>query len=104
MIVKATVTSIFANYNHLIVFITVTNETDDVFMVEARNQLKLSKELLSSLITILVKAFDGNYAFLPVLRELSFVDHTKSTISNLSFNTEVLGCKVDLLEWYKKIF
>lgn len=42
--IKASIGSILINCNHIIAFIAVTNERDDVFITEAGYELKLNKE------------------------------------------------------------
>lgn len=92
MIIKASIVSILVNYDHLIGFITITDERDDILMMELGNQVKFGKELILSLMTLRIKAFDGNYEVFPMLRELSSINDTKSTISDPSFRAEACGC------------
>ena len=102
--IKALILSKFGNYDHLIGLITIANECNDVWMMETGNHLEFITELVVSLTTIPIKAFDGYCAFIPFFRELPYVDETESTISNQSFRTEVSCGPQDFVEWNPILF
>ncbi|GKB11450.1 hypothetical protein Tco_0845373 [Tanacetum coccineum] len=79
--------------SNVIIFVTVTNERGDVFVVQPGNYLKLVR-----LVPFFDVSFDESFAVLPAFREISL------TPSIGTIASEVIGSALELLNRNSKIF
>ncbi|KAJ0886584.1 hypothetical protein HanRHA438_Chr09g0381111 [Helianthus annuus] len=95
MMVEGPTRHIFINQDLLLDIITIANERHQVTVAQLRKSINLSPKLKFPLVGDRIQPFDGYHMTSFFTGNLTFVNSSKSTLSNNQFSRKVFGCSLN---------